>query len=178
MSSNPKFDVLITENFNSRLFFAVSYKLKVPMICLSSSALLPWASYDVANPINPSYIPSILSYNPDRMNFLQRLSNVYTATVSYLAYEFIFNPKAEELKKKYFGEEVPPLKEIAKNISLTLVNSHFTFNRPRPLVPGVIEVGGQFVKPKKPIPEVGAPLVFGGKSYNIGQRAISDSVFS
>lgn len=154
INSNPKFDLMITESFNSRFFYALSYKLKVPLMSLSSCVLMPWTSYDIANPINPSYIPAIMSYQADKMNFLQRLDNVYTLAVSVFAYEIFFHRKDEEIKRKYFGEDVPPLRDIAKNISLTLVNSHFTLNRPRPLLPGVVEVGGMFIEPSKPLPEV------------------------
>ncbi|KAL6994569.1 glucuronosyltransferase, partial [Sarracenia purpurea var. burkii] len=144
---------MVTEAFNSRLFYALSYKFKVPMITLSSSVLMPWASYDIANPINPSYIPCIFSYQADKMNFVQKLENVYSLVFGVGAFETFFYRKDEALKKKYFGSDVPPLREIAKNISLMVVNSHFTLNRPRPLVPKVVEVGGLFIEKSKPIPK-------------------------
>ncbi|XP_065219027.1 UDP-glycosyltransferase UGT5-like isoform X30 [Planococcus citri] len=153
MNSNRKFDLMVTEAFNSRLFYALSYKFKVPMITLSSSVMMPWASYDIANPITPSYIPCIFSYQADKMNFFQKLENVYNVVVSVVAYETFFYRKDEELKKKYFGEDVPSLRDIANNVSLMVVNSHFTLNRPRPLIPKVIEVGGLFITQSKPIPQ-------------------------
>lgn len=42
-----------------------------------------------------------------------------------------------------------------KNLSLVLVNGHFSQSYPRPNVPAVIEVGGLQVKPKPdPLPQV------------------------
>ncbi|XP_065219028.1 UDP-glycosyltransferase UGT5-like isoform X31 [Planococcus citri] len=153
MNSNQKFDVMVTETFVSRLFYALPYKFKVPMITLSSSVMMPWASYDIANPITPSYIPCHFSPHGDKMNFFQKLENVYSLVVYALAFEIFFYRKDEELKKKYFGEDVPSLRDIAKNISLTMSHTHFTYNRPRPLIPQVIEIGGLFIKESKPIPQ-------------------------
>lgn len=34
-----------------------------------------------------------------------------------------------------------------------LINSHFSINRPRPLMPGLINIAGAHVKPPKPLPE-------------------------
>lgn len=155
LKSNETFDLMITEAFNTRLFFALAYKMQIPFITLSSCALPQHVSYDIANPINPSYIPLFLSYYNSKMNFWQRLDNLYMTVVYHIAVEYVFNTKSEEMKRKYFGEDLPPLREIAKNTSLTLVNSHFTLNQPRPFVPAVVEVGGLFVPPSaKPLPQV------------------------
>ena len=45
--------------------------------------------------------------------------------------------------------------ESLKNISMVLVNGHFSQGHPRPNVPAVVEVGGIQVKPKaNQLPEV------------------------
>lgn len=84
------------------------------------------------------------------MNFWERLVN----TIDYIYSEFIYKYMIENpgyaAAKAYFGNDLPPLSEIQKNISLMLVNSHFTYSLPRPLVPNIIEVGGMFLgKPQK-----------------------------
>lgn len=154
MKTEQKFDLLITECFNSRLFYTLSYKFQIPFITLSSSTLFSWVSHDVGNPTNPSYIPSMLSYQSNKMNFFQRVDNTLIALICTVAQEIIFNSKEEEMKVKYFGHNIPSLRDISKNMSLVMVNSHFTLNFPRPLVPGIIEIGGNFLKQSKPLPEV------------------------
>lgn len=155
LKSNETFDLMITEAFNTRLFFALAHKMQIPFITLSSCTLPQHVSYDIANPINPSYIPALVSYYNSKMNFWQRLHNLYITVVHAIAVEYVLNTKSEEMKRKYFGEDLPPLREIAKNTSLTLVNSYFALNQPRPFVPSVVEVGGLFLTPSaKPLPQV------------------------
>ncbi|KAJ9582123.1 hypothetical protein L9F63_003537, partial [Diploptera punctata] len=53
----------------------------------------------------------------------------------------------------HFGYDTPPLSELARNTSLILVNTHFSLNRPRPLLPNIVEVGGIHIKPIKKLPK-------------------------
>lgn len=59
----------------------------------------------------------------------------------------------QELRKR-LGDDIPDVAEIAKNISLTFVNQHYSFSGPRPLSNRLIEVGGIHITPSKPLPEV------------------------
>lgn len=57
------------------------------------------------------------------------------------------------IRQKY-GDGIPDVEEIAQNVSLILVNYHFSFGGPRPLVPQVVEIGGVHIKDKDtPLPE-------------------------
>lgn len=149
------FDLLITETFNSRLFYGFAYRVNVPMITMSSSILLPWSAYDVGNPYNPAYWPFPMgAVSHKGMSFVERLVNTVEMSISILAYELIFDTAAERIARKHFGLDVPPLTDLAKNSSVTFVNTHFTLNGPLPLQPNVVEVGGIAVKPSKPLPKV------------------------
>ncbi|GJQ66555.1 hypothetical protein Trydic_g4539, partial [Trypoxylus dichotomus] len=44
--------------------------------------------------------------------------------------------------KNFFGPNMPDLEELASNVSLLLVNSHFSVHMSRPTVPNFIEVAG------------------------------------
>lgn len=45
-------------------------------------------------------------------------------------------------------------KQAKRNVSLVLTNDHFTFGGPRPLIPGMVEVGGLQAKSQpNPLPE-------------------------
>lgn len=58
------------------------------------------------------------------------------------------------IAKKFFGEDLPDLREIAQKTSLILVNSHFSINIARPTVPNFIEVAGLHINEPKTLPEV------------------------
>lgn len=51
-----------------------------------------------------------------------------------------------------FAERKPSLLELEKNISIRLVNSHTTTTRPRPTMPGLINVAGVHISPMKALP--------------------------
>lgn len=59
-----------------------------------------------------------------------------------------------KLIRKRFGNDIPDVAVLAKNISLILVNQHYSFTGPKPLSNQVVEVSGIHLKPAKPLPQV------------------------
>lgn len=59
----------------------------------------------------------------------------------------------EEIRKR-FGDGIPDVAEIAKNMSLMFVNQHYSYTGPKPLSNQLIEVGGIHITSEKPLPEV------------------------
>lgn len=57
------------------------------------------------------------------------------------------------IAKKFFGVDLPDLRDLAQRTSLILVNSHFSINQARPAVPNFIEVGGLHIREPKALPE-------------------------
>jgi glucuronosyltransferase len=108
---------------------------------------MPWVHARFGNPDNPSYMGNHFLYHGYEMSFSERVINVLYQEGLKMVYYFMFEKPAYELAKKYFGQLLPPLSDIAKNTSLLLVNSHFSLNQPRPLVPNIVEVGGIHLKP-------------------------------
>lgn len=153
--SNQEFDLIILETWVLDCFYGFVHKFKAPFIGLTTCINLSWTSWRLGNPLTPSYIPAPTMPYSDDMSFLERIDNLIT--ILYEKYTFdnwILKP-SNAAAKKFFGEDLPDLDEIARNISLVLVNTHFTLSRPRPFVPNIVEVGGLFVKdlPKK-LPKV------------------------
>lgn len=66
---------------------------------------------------------------------------------------FIQRRDNQELRKR-FGDDIPDVAEIAKKISLTFVNQHYSYTGPKPLSNQLIEIGGIHIRPEKPIPQV------------------------
>lgn len=61
---------------------------------------------------------------------------------------------SNKLSKKFFGPDLPDLKDLIYKTNLILVNSHFSINLARPTVPNFIEVAGLHIKEPKPLSEV------------------------
>ena len=154
ISSNETFDLLITEIFGPDCFLGLAHKFKAPVINMVSSVMLPWGNDRVGNPDNPSYIPNYFLPYTHHMNFFQRVWNTIFDIGLKAGYYYFGELAMDELGKKYYGENLPPLAELKKNTSLVFVNSHHSLNIPRPTVPAVIEIGGIHIRPGGKLPKV------------------------
>jgi glucuronosyltransferase len=154
LNSDEKFDLLIAEMFNTDCFLAFAHKFKIPIIGLSTCVFLPWTPDRVGNPDNPAYIPTQSMASSDKMSFVERFINTFWNIFHKLHYPILMDAPAYRIAKRHFGESLPALSDLARNTSLIFVNSHFSLNRPRPLVPGVIEVAGIHIKSPKPLSKV------------------------
>lgn len=155
--TSEKYDLIITEIFSSDAMLAYVHQFKIPFISFCSTPLLTWASDRVGIPDNPAYIS--FSYNDKPLDvkhstFLQRLYNTYAYVLSRLKYKLQSEFKTDKIVRKHFGQDTPSLDEIAKNTSLIFTFSHYSINSPRPMVPGVVEVGGIQIKDPSPLPPV------------------------
>jgi hypothetical protein len=64
-------------------------------------------------------------------------------------------PLSEVMMRYYFGRDGPSVWEAEKNISLVMVNNHWSQSYPLPLLPSIIQLGNLHIqKEPKPLPEV------------------------
>lgn len=75
-------------------------------------------------------------------------------------YEHYSVKPSNVLAKEFFGENLPDLNVLAYNTSLQLVNTHFSVNSVRPLVPNVVEVAGLHIQKSHKVNEVKLVLQF------------------
>lgn len=153
INSNEKFDLVITELFNTDCYVGFAHKFQVPFISISTTSYLPWGHERFANPDNPSYIANILLDHSDRMSFLERVVNTVYVKITYWVHHYLSAVPSQEIAKKYFGQSLPPLVDIVRNTSLLLLNRHFSVSKPAPNLPVIIEVGGLHVQEPKKLPE-------------------------
>jgi len=154
INSNEKFDLVITELFNTDCYVGFAHKFQVPFISISTTTYLPWCQERFANPDNPSYIANLLLYHSDRMSFVERVVNTVYLKICQWAFHYVSAVPSQEIARKYFGQSLPPLADIVRNTSLLLLNRHFSISKPAPNLPVVIEVGGLHVLEPKKLPEV------------------------
>jgi len=153
INSNEKFDLVITELFNTDCYVGFAHKFQVPFISITTTTYLPWCQERFANPDNPSYIANLLLYHSDRMSFVERVVNTVYLKICQWAFHYVSAVPSQEIARKYFGQSLPPLADIVRNTSLLLLNRHFSISKPAPNLPVVIEVGGLHVLEPKKLPE-------------------------
>ncbi len=76
-----RFDVIIVEQFNSDCMLGVAWKLKAPIIGLSSSPIMPYLYDRFGLTHKPSHVPVMFMGYSDKMTYLQRLSNWLAAHI-------------------------------------------------------------------------------------------------
>ncbi|KAL1509622.1 hypothetical protein ABEB36_004332 [Hypothenemus hampei] len=145
-NTKKKYDVFITELFGSDCMLGWSWYFHIPSIIMTSSANLPWVSERFGLPDNPSYIPTYFAGYKSEMNLYERIHNTWTLLEAKFLYHIYSSRPSNIVAKKFFGEELPDLEVLAKETSLQLVNTHFSVNNVRPLVPNVIEVAGLHIQ--------------------------------
>ncbi|XP_044733865.1 UDP-glycosyltransferase UGT5-like, partial [Chrysoperla carnea] len=153
IKSNKTFDVILQEHFNIDCFLALNYIFKAPSIGLSSSTIMPWNFDRFGIPNNPSYMPVNLLYYRDEMTFYERVVNTVNHFLhAYVMADYLLTRPADVAVRKYLGENIPSVADLAKNTSLFLINTHYTLNRARAYPPNVIEISGVHLGKPKPLP--------------------------
>ncbi|XP_076655537.1 UDP-glycosyltransferase UGT5-like isoform X4 [Halictus rubicundus] len=154
IAADEKFDLVITESFNTHCFFSLFHKQDAPFIEVSTHQLMPWVHTDLGFSFEASYTPSMFSRSPRPMNFGQRMWNVVADLVMTVSASTTFHWSDQSLIEKYYGPGVTNLKEMVSNASLMLVNTHFSLHGPQPYPPNVVEVGGlQIPEKNNPLPK-------------------------
>jgi len=157
-SEGLQFHLVLFENFFHECFVAVGHKFRAPVVQLFPSVPNAGAAQWHGNPYDGSYIPDVNSGYSDDMSFVERLTNTAVSFLHTAISSFYYLPKQKDLMNKYFNytgwETRPSMEDMLKNISLTLINTHFSVGTPRPLVPSYIDVAGMHLEPASTLPKV------------------------
>lgn len=154
LASGAKFDLIILDIFLSEAFYGLGHHFNAPMIGLSTFGASKWTTDLVGTPLFPSYVPHTFTGYSDRMSFFERLRNSAIYWFDDIIMPISYYHIQERMYKQHFpGANKPSFTELKKNISLVLLNSHFTLGFPRPYAPNMIEVGGLHISQDvKPLP--------------------------
>lgn len=154
LRSDEKFDVILTENFNTDCFLGFIHHFKTPYLALSSHQIMPWTNEDMGNEDNPSYIPNVFFGLTRPMDFFNRMTNTVTLPMFKAVYEYWFRPAHQIIANEVFGPDLPKLKKIAQQSNALLVNTHSSLHGSRPQLPNVVEIGGIHIPSRiNPLPE-------------------------
>lgn len=98
-----------------------------------------------------SYIPQLFSEFTDKMDFTQRLANVFYHWILVYMLHFVSKPPYQAVCKRYFGPDVD-IMELMQGGDIWLMRVDFTFEFPRPAMPNMVYIGGFQGRPSKPLP--------------------------
>lgn len=147
---NPEeqFDLIIMELLQTDTLLGIAEHFKAPIIGVSSFGTDPYID-DLVNNISPiAYTPLVTGTFTERMSFKERLENMFDHLLLMLHREFMHKPLHNQLYREYFPQASRSLQEMRNNISLVLLNQHFSLSFPRSYVTNMIEVGGFHIQHK------------------------------
>ncbi|XP_033825405.1 UDP-glucuronosyltransferase 2B4-like isoform X2 [Periophthalmus magnuspinnatus] len=108
-------------------------------------------SHFILAPSPLSFVPQLFSQYTDKMNFFQRLSNVFYHSVLVYMLHYVSNPPYQAACDRYFGPGTDVVSMMLGG-DIWLMRIDFTFDFPRPTMPNVVYIGGFHGKPSKPLP--------------------------
>lgn len=140
------FDLIIVDSFLSNCLDGFIHKSGIPFILVTTMPAPSYISERVGNFLPPSFIPVMsfrgYSEHDGEMNFWGRLRNFVHFLLARMYVNFVILPNLEKVYREYLGDDAPGIPEIEAQSKLILMNSHYSMNFPRPLLPAVVEVGG------------------------------------
>ncbi|XP_034482802.1 UDP-glucuronosyltransferase 1-1 [Drosophila innubila] len=145
LTSGEKFDLLIVDLFLSEALLGFAYYYGVPTVAISPTGANSWLNNMFGNPQSSSLDPSNFLPFTERMNTRQRIANTLMSTFERLTYNFFHLISQQSVYSNHFEllvHELPNYRDLSKNLSLALINSHPALDYPRAYLPNMLEVGG------------------------------------
>ncbi|KAM8708079.1 hypothetical protein ACLKA7_015106 [Drosophila subpalustris] len=145
LTSGEKFDLLIVDLFMSEALLGLAYYYGVPTVAISPTGANSWLNNMFGNPQSSSLDPSNFLPFTERMNTRQRIVNTLMSTFERLTYNFFHLISQQSVYSNHFEllvHQLPNYRELSKNLSLALINSHPALDYPRAYLPNMLEIGG------------------------------------
>nr|XP_014286413.1 UDP-glucuronosyltransferase 2B23-like isoform X2 [Halyomorpha halys]XP_014286417.1 UDP-glucuronosyltransferase 2B23-like isoform X2 [Halyomorpha halys] len=146
--TDSKFDLLIIEPFFCQQpLMALAQKYRASVVAIVTIYISPGISAASGTPFPMAYVPNMNSALTDHMSFWERVENTFFSFIELLVDEiygtWTMDKFIKENFKNYPGfENLPSVSKMQNNISLFLVDNHFSLSYPRPYLPNVIEFAG------------------------------------
>ena len=152
LMANDHFDlVMVGITFNSGSY-PLAWHFKAPLVMLTPNAVFPGVMEALGDDDQTSFLPFFLSSFSNKMNLLQRTINTI-ATRMYGYYIHQYHQTAiQSILRQGPVPDCPHPRELEKNISLVLTNTHPAINYARTMPPIIVEVGAMHCRPAKPLP--------------------------
>lgn len=142
------FDVCLTDPVFPLGVLLARY-LHLPLV-LNVRWLFTGEAHTITAPSPVSYVPAVFSQFSDKMDFSQRLRNVfYHGMMFYFSYAYSI-PPYQAVCDRHFEPGVTLL-SLVSDADIWLMRVDFTFEYPRPTSPNIVYIGGFQGKPPKPL---------------------------
>ncbi|XP_018319917.1 2-hydroxyacylsphingosine 1-beta-galactosyltransferase [Agrilus planipennis] len=151
--SKQKFDLIILDGAYPECALGFVHFFKAPFMYINTVGFYTGSLSIAGNPTPYSVTPFLARPFTDSMNLLQRTSNAVWHLAAQAMHMYMVKYNLQKTLRRYFGSEVPPIYDMARNVSFILQNAYATVTYPRPYLPNVAEIACIHCKPSKPLPK-------------------------
>lgn len=162
--SGQRFDLFVLGyNFNDPLL-GIAAHFRCPSVVLTPTPALKMVRDFVGNPAEIATSPIFSKSGETEVppKFLSRFFLFIGYTIEYVVTEIANSFIQEPLYAKHFplAKGYPTYDEMKRNVSLVLVNHHFSQGDFRPLYPNIVDIGGIQIRAKpKSLPPVSVTIL-------------------
>ncbi|XP_026825516.1 uncharacterized protein LOC105278060 [Ooceraea biroi] len=155
-NSGEKFDAIMMEPICDLSLYSMAHRFNAPLIGLTPMGFHNFQRYIFASPMLPSHpsnweVNTLVEGYPSFWQKLQTFIDVWGYLYAWSHHVVTARKRVE----KYFGSDTPDPMDIAKNMSIVLVNENPLFAYVRPEQPNVIYFSGfQIQKTPPTLPKV------------------------
>uniref|UniRef100_A0A665VM11 UDP-glucuronosyltransferase n=1 Tax=Echeneis naucrates TaxID=173247 RepID=A0A665VM11_ECHNA len=146
---DAQYDLVLTDPAVSAGVVLAKY-LKLPLV-LNVRWIPSGEGHFAVAPSPLSYIPVPGSGLTDKMDFMQRIKNLFFHSIIVLQQKFVVGPHYNALCDKYI-EGGCDVFSLLQEADIWLFRSDFVFDFPRPTMPNIVYIGGFQCKPAQPLP--------------------------
>ncbi|XP_045463154.1 UDP-glycosyltransferase UGT5-like [Harmonia axyridis] len=153
INEDYKFDVVVAE-WIYPLAGAFATRYNCPLVGMTSLGAPLTLLDTVGNPSHPIYAPDHNLPVGRELSLYDRILSTLYAVFARSLYYWYGAPKIDASMRKFFGDGMPYITDIARNVSILLLNRNPVFHKIMPVVPAIVELGRvrsfQKVKPLNP----------------------------
>ncbi|XP_058459804.1 UDP-glucosyltransferase 2-like [Malaya genurostris] len=149
-----KFDLVIVGLFIADFVLGFGPHFGAPTVVLWTGAISKMSADLVGNPREIAAGQTPFLGQLDSTKFSSRFKNFLIAGVENVMVTFAMYKQKPYYDWNFPSDRYPSYEDVRKNVSLLLLNSHFTHAGPRPYLQNAVEVGGLQIKQKPdPLPK-------------------------
>ncbi|XP_076244173.1 UDP-glucosyltransferase 2-like isoform X2 [Calliopsis andreniformis] len=139
------YDLLITEYFSMPCYLALGPYLNTQIIVAETFIDSCHLNEIIGNSQNyPSY--SALFEPETTVNtFFNRLNNFWSTYLTIQQF-YYYTSFQTEIVRKHLDQNLPDIRELEKKVSLIFMNGHFSLTGVKPIIPGIVELGGLHIE--------------------------------
>ncbi|XP_050677688.1 UDP-glucosyltransferase 2 [Leptidea sinapis] len=175
LRSGRIYDLIILDGAYPECALGIVYQQKVPFMYINTVGFYSTPASISGSPAPFSTTPFFAKSFTDNMGFVDRAVNAFWHIGAYAGHS-ISVTILQGVLRRHFGQQMPHVYEMGKNVSFILQNGHFSVSYPRPYLPNVAEVACIHCKEPKPLNSELEDWIFGAGDAGFVYVSMGSSV--